>query len=154
MPTDRILVENCGVISANQINGVLPPSDLPFKGTPVSLTEECPTCGTSKDLALEAIRTRQGPRFFCPKCRRKVQKLYRPNGGAWNDWACKECHGLVYSSQYGKKIADIDSFGVWNDGDGGRLRNTADASSHNGLNKMSARLQSEKASHARTVGRL
>ncbi len=103
MLTDRILVEDCGVISANQINGVVPASTNPFKGTPVTLTESCPTCGTSKELTFEAVRTRQGLRFFCPKCRRKVQNLYRPPGATWNDWACKECHGLVYSSQYQKR---------------------------------------------------
>ena len=112
MPTDRILVENCSVISANQIQGVVPPSDIPFKGTPATLTESCPTCGTNKELTLEAIHTRQGLRFFCPKCRRKVQNLYRPPVAAWSDWACKECHGLVYSSQYRKKAADLNPFGL------------------------------------------
>ena len=102
MPTERILVENCSVISANQIQGVVPPSQLPFVGTPVSFTEACPTCGTSKELNLEALHTRQGLRFFCPKCRSKVQNLYRPPIGAWSDYACKGCHGLVYSSQYQK----------------------------------------------------
>jgi hypothetical protein len=100
MPTDRILVENCSVISANQIQGVVPPSDIPFKGSPATFTEACPTCGTTKELTLEAIHARQGLRFFCPKCRRKVEKLYRPPLAAWNGWACKHCHGLVYSSQY------------------------------------------------------
>jgi hypothetical protein len=33
MPTDRILVENCAVTSANQINGVVPPTEVPFMGT-------------------------------------------------------------------------------------------------------------------------
>ena len=103
MPTDRILVEHCAVISANQIKVEVPPSDIPFKGTPLVLTESCPTCGTTTDLSLEAIHTRQGLRFFCPKCRRKVQNLYRSPVAAWNDWACKECHRLVYSSQYRKK---------------------------------------------------
>jgi hypothetical protein len=112
MPTDRILVENCAVISATQIQGVVRPSEIPFKGTPAVLTESCPTCGTSTEISFEAVRTRQGPRFFCPKCRRKVQKLFRPPIGAWNDWACKSCHGLVYSSQYQEKAAGLDPFGL------------------------------------------
>jgi hypothetical protein len=112
MPIDKILVENCAVISANQITGVVAPSEIPFKGTPMVLTESCPTCGTSTELPVEAIRTRQGPRFFCPKCGRKVQNLYRPPVAAWNDWACKDCHGLVYSSQYRKKAADLDPLGL------------------------------------------
>jgi hypothetical protein len=103
MPTERILVENCAVISANQIQGVVPPSDIPFKGSPATFTEACPTCGTRKELTLEAIHTRHGLRFFCPKCRRKVLNLYRPRAVAWDEWACKDCHGLVYSSQYRKK---------------------------------------------------
>ena len=113
MPTDRILVENCAVISASQIQGVVPPSEIPFKGTPVTLTEKCPTCGTSTELTFEAIHTRQGPRFFC-KCRRKVQKLFRPPAAAWNDWACTHCHGLVYRSQYRKKgtLSDLGAFGL------------------------------------------
>jgi hypothetical protein len=103
MPTERILVEHCAVMSANQIVGDVPCSDVPFAGNPVTLTESCPTCGTTKELTLEAIHTRQGLRFFCPKCRRKVQNLYRPPEAMWNDWACKDCHGLVYSSQYRKE---------------------------------------------------
>jgi len=110
MPSDRILVENCSVISANQIQGSVPSSEIPFKGTPATLTESCPTCGTNKELNLEAIHTRQGLRFFCPKCRKKVQNLYRPPMAAWGDWACKGCHGLVYSSQYRKTAVDLDQF--------------------------------------------
>ena len=113
MATDRILVENCAVISANQIKGVVPASEIPFKGTPVTLSESCPTCGTRAEITFEAVHTRQGPRFFCPKCRAKVQKLYRPPNTTWNDYGCIRCHRLVYRSQYRKKgtLSDL-GFGL------------------------------------------
>ncbi len=105
MPTDRIFVENCAVISAQQVNGALPLSNgFPWKSTPVTLTESCQNCGSSVQLRFNAVRTRQGKRFLCPKCGRKVQNLYRPPEAAWSDWACKSCHGLVYSSQYQKDL--------------------------------------------------
>jgi hypothetical protein len=80
MPTDRIFVEQCLVISANDIPGNLPKSDSPFATTTLSIPASCPTCGTSRQLEFEAMRTRQGKRLLCPKCRRPVNKLYLPPG--------------------------------------------------------------------------
>ena len=106
MPTERIFVENCEVISAQQINGEVPLSkEFPWKSTPVTLTESCPSCGGSVERQFTAVRTRQGKRFLCPKCGRPVQNLYRPPQSIAADWACKECHKLVYSSQYREKSA-------------------------------------------------
>lgn len=115
MATDRILVENCAVISTTQIRGVeLPLSQFPFKQTTVTFTESCPNCGASAQLKFGALRTRQGKRFLCPKCGRGVQNLYRPPQAAMGDWACKNCHGLVYSSQYRKKTGsrNLGTFGL------------------------------------------
>jgi len=115
MPTDRIFVENCAVISAKQINGVLPLSNgFPWKATSVTLTESCSNCGSSVQLRFNAVRTRQGKRFLCPRCGRPIQNLYRRPQSVVTDWACKDCHKLVYSSQYQQKAGsrNLDSFGL------------------------------------------
>lgn len=104
MTTGRILVEDCALISAAQLEDVeLVASELPFAQTPVTFTESCPTCGTSVQFQFGAVRTRQGKRLVCPKCGRRVQNLYRTPQTAVGDWGCKECHGLAYSSQYQRK---------------------------------------------------
>src|SRR5262245_33861005 len=30
--------------------------------------------------------------YCCPRCQRRVQRLFRPLG--WNDWACRRCSGV------------------------------------------------------------
>jgi hypothetical protein len=55
-------------------------------------------------ITAEAIRTRQGPMYLCPKCGKPSVKLYLPPGCARTDWACKRCHNLAYRSQYSKTL--------------------------------------------------
>lgn len=100
--TNRPLVEQCEAISVSQIQG-LPSSGTRWVEKTATLTTPCPTCGTTSPIDLVVVKTRQGPRFLCPKCRRNVAKLYRPPTEPWSEWACLHCHGLVYSSQYRKK---------------------------------------------------
>jgi hypothetical protein len=37
--------------------------------------------------------------FACPRCQRRVGKLFSPRG---HPWACRHCYRLVYRSQYQK----------------------------------------------------
>jgi predicted RNA-binding Zn-ribbon protein involved in translation (DUF1610 family) len=104
MSTDRIFVENCAVLSASQVNSDVPRSDeFPWKSAPVTFTQTCRSCGNAVEFHFKAARTRQGKRFLCPQCGRPVQYLYRPPQAVATDWRCKECHRLVYRSQYVEK---------------------------------------------------
>ncbi len=98
--TNRIMVEDCTTLA---VGGV---QDLPrhhWKSSSVDVTAICTACGRPWKVRLEAVKTRQGPRYVCPQCGRKVQKLYVPPGSGLDDLGCKICHDLAYACQYKKR---------------------------------------------------
>ena len=95
----RTLVEDCFSVSVPGI------PDLPrgfWLTTQIDITSECRTCKHSVTIPVEVSRTKQGPRYSCPRCRRKVQKLYHLPDAPLGNLACRLCLGLPYRSQYEK----------------------------------------------------
>jgi hypothetical protein len=74
------LVEGCPFISAKEIPRDGPPRTT-WAGLP--LTTTIPRFGGLRYY------------FLCPRCRRRVGKLYDVRG-----WACRRCHRLTYQSQH------------------------------------------------------
>ena len=60
--------------------------------------------GLGRPIRIEWTPCRFGgrrPWFLCPDCGRRAAKLYLVGG----TYACRQCHGLVYRSQYSDEIA-------------------------------------------------
>ena len=103
----RALVEGCAVFPVEKTLHIPQVQNLPrepWNKTNVEITEPCEFCGHSWKLTVGVTKTRQGPRFICPKCGRQVKKLYRPPEAGLADWACRSCHNLAYRSQYRKGL--------------------------------------------------
>lgn len=105
--SERVLVEDCDVISVGRISQLTNLPNLPWESTSAELTAECQHCRHIWRKPVQLFKTRQGLRFACPKCQRKIQKLYLPPGVAKDDWACQRCHGLGYAVQYRKSLEEV-----------------------------------------------
>ena len=95
----RTLVEDCFSVSVHQIPDL--PSG-PWMTTQIDITSQCRTCKHSVKTPVEVSRTKQRPRYSCPRCRRKVRKLYHLPDAPLGNWACRLCLGLPYRSQFQK----------------------------------------------------
>ena len=67
--------------------------------------------GTQVDLDVRLLTTRQalgGERrwFACPNCSRRVGCLYAP--GITEPFWCRQCHNLLYDSQFTRRDASVD----------------------------------------------
>jgi transposase-like protein len=103
----RPLVEGCAVLPVEQVLHFPQVQKLTreiWNTVSVDLSGQCEFCGQSWKLTVGVTKTRQGPRFICPKCARRVEKLYRPPEAGPTDLACRRCHNLAYRSQYRKGI--------------------------------------------------
>ena len=100
--SSRAFVDEAEVIQIQRVPQLtrLPPE--PWTTTSIELTATCQSCQHVWIKPVEITKTRQGLRFMCPQCRRRVQKLYIPANVAKNAWACQPCHRLVYRCQYEK----------------------------------------------------
>ena len=112
--SSRAFVDEAEVMQVQRVPQLtrLPPE--PWTSTSIEITAECQTCRHVWKLPVQISKTRQGLRFICPRCQRKVQKLYIPVNVAKNDWACLRCHRLVYRSQYEKSRSGkfLTTFGM------------------------------------------
>ena len=90
----RTFVEDCQAYSIQQFKDPNTNS--------VDITEGCTTCGNTVKTSIRAIKTRKGLKFLCPRCGQRIEKVYRPNESRPGEWACRNCHHLIYQSQYEK----------------------------------------------------
>ena len=95
----RTLVEDCSTVS---VQGIPDLPRGPWMTTQIDITSECKMCWHSVTTPVEVSRTKQGPRYSCPRCRRKVRKLYHLPDAPLGNWACRLCLGLPYRSQFQK----------------------------------------------------
>jgi len=92
-----ILAEECDVARIEQV-GTPPAGDWPYQPGWISTT--CPTCGHEAKVTVDVVRTRQGARFLCPKCRRAVRCLYRPFNAGREDWAVERYISMAQHARW------------------------------------------------------
>ena len=98
----RAFVDEAEVLAVGRIPHIAQLPKGPWEIFSIEITAECQTCRHVSKAPLQISKTRQGLRFLCPRCQRKVQKLFLPRDTPKDDWACQRCHRLVYRSQYEK----------------------------------------------------
>ena len=95
----RLLVQSCAVARIEQVR---PRPTESWETLEATISATCPAYKHLEVTLVPVSRTRQGPRFLCPKCNRPARRLYLPPSSGLANWGCQRCHRLAYSCQYVK----------------------------------------------------